>query len=272
MRRPPRGPGRNRTRRKKPRVFAPRPRRFPQRVARAPQKSQKTSSFCTSTTPIPAEGRAGTLEIAKTHGFLHLDHADPRRGSRGNFRNRKKPWVFAPRPRRSPQRVDFRVVSSALPRRPKRRFLTPRKSIALDSLHLQLALGSLLVSRSHCKESLQGVIARSHCKESWQGVMQGVIARSHCKESLQGVIARSHESHCKLQGVKCMESSASRKCTELSASCKCKEPSARSQVQGAKCMESSASCKCMESSASCKCKESSASCKQGVKCKLQSLP
>ena len=91
--------------RKKPWVFAPRPRRFPQRVARAPQKSQKTSSFCTSTTPIPAEGRAGSLEIAKNHGFctsttpipaegrasmleiaknlefLHLDHADPRRGS-----------------------------------------------------------------------------------------------------------------------------------------------------------------------------------------------
>ena len=143
--------------------------------------------FCTSTTPIPAEGRASRLEIAKNHGFLHLDHADPRRGSRGQVRNRKKPWVFAPRPRRSPQRVDFRVVSSALPP-PSEEILTPRKSIALDSLHLQLALDSLLVSRSHCKQSLQGVIARSHCKESWQGV----IARSHCKESLQGVIARSH--------------------------------------------------------------------------------
>ena len=126
---PARGPGRNRTRdppvpgagarttrqlprtssnnksRKKPRVFAPRPRRFPQRVARAPQKSQKPSSFCTSTTPIPAEGCASAAEIAKNLEFLHLDHTDPRRGSRGNFSNRKKPWVFAPRPRRSPQRV-----------------------------------------------------------------------------------------------------------------------------------------------------------------------
>ena len=127
---PARGPGRNRTRNppvpgagarttrqlprtssnnkscKKRRVFGPRPRRFPQRVARAPQKSQKNSSFCTSTTPIPAEGRAGTLEIAKINlEFLHLDHADPRKGSRGNFRNRKKPRVFAPWPRRSPQRV-----------------------------------------------------------------------------------------------------------------------------------------------------------------------
>ena len=116
--------------RKKPRVFAPRPRRFPQRVARAPQKSQKTIGFlhldhadprqrvarapqksqktmgvCTSTTPIPAEGRAGMLEIAKNHGFLHFDHADPRRGSREQVKHRKKPGVFAPRPRRSPQRV-----------------------------------------------------------------------------------------------------------------------------------------------------------------------
>ena len=31
--------------------------------------------------PIPAEGRAGTLKIAKQLEFLHLDHADPRRGS-----------------------------------------------------------------------------------------------------------------------------------------------------------------------------------------------
>ena len=106
--------------RKKPWVFAPRPRRSPQRVARACRKSEKGS--CTSTTLIPAEGRTGTLEIAKNHGCLHLDHADPRRGSREHRRNRKKPWIFAPRPRRSPQRVDFRLVSSALPRRPKKRF------------------------------------------------------------------------------------------------------------------------------------------------------
>ena len=40
-----------------------------------------TLSFCTSTTPIPAEGRAGTARITKNLEFLHLDHADPRRGS-----------------------------------------------------------------------------------------------------------------------------------------------------------------------------------------------
>ena len=68
-------------------------------------KVAKTSSFCTSTTPIPAEGCASTVEIAKNHGFLHLDHTDPRRGLREHRRNRKKPRVFAPRPRRSPQRV-----------------------------------------------------------------------------------------------------------------------------------------------------------------------
>ena len=80
---------------KKPWVFAPRPRRSPQRVARACWKSQKKNmGFCTSTTPIPTEGRAGTLEIAKNHGFLHLDHADPRRGSREHRRNRKKKHGF----------------------------------------------------------------------------------------------------------------------------------------------------------------------------------
>ena len=110
---------------------------------RAPQKSQNTSSFCTSTTPIPAEGRASAAETVKNSRFaprprrgsrkhrrnrkknlefLHLDHADPRRGSREPKQNRKKPRVFAPRPRRSPQRVDYRVASSALPRRPKKRF------------------------------------------------------------------------------------------------------------------------------------------------------
>ena len=92
------------------------------------KKTQKTSSFCTSTTPISAEGRAGISENAKNLEFLHLDHADPRRGSRGHIKNAKnleflhldhadlrrvareyqksqKTQVFAPRPRRSPQRV-----------------------------------------------------------------------------------------------------------------------------------------------------------------------
>ena len=57
---------------------------------------------------------------------------------------------------------------------------------------------------SHYKVSLQGIIimkvnARSHCKES----LQGVIARSHCKESLQGVIARSHGKDCNLHLTPC---------------------------------------------------------------------
>ena len=76
--------------RKKPRVFAPRPRRSPQRVARAPQKTQNN------------------LE------FLHLDHADLRRGPRGHRKKtpKKKTRVFAPRPRRSPQRVAFPIVGN----------------------------------------------------------------------------------------------------------------------------------------------------------------
>ena len=150
----------------------------------------------------------------------------------------------------TPIPAECSVVGTTPP--PKEEILTPRKSIALDSLHLQLALDSLLVSRSHCKESLQGVLqgvmARSHCKES----LQGVIARSHCKESLQGVMRAI---------ASCKEPSAWSQVQVASARYKCKEPSARSQVQGAKCVESSASCKCNQSSASCKCKESSASCK-----------
>ena len=80
----------------------------PQRVARADQKSQKTSSFCTSATPIPAEGssahrttkkktsfctstttipaegRAGTARIAKNLEFLYLDQI-PSEGSSAHF-------------------------------------------------------------------------------------------------------------------------------------------------------------------------------------------
>ena len=54
----------------------------------------KNHGFCTSTTPIPAEGRASRLNIAKNHEFLHLDHADPRRGSREHRRNHKKTMGF----------------------------------------------------------------------------------------------------------------------------------------------------------------------------------
>ena len=35
---------------------------------------------------------------------------------------------------------------------------------------LQLIIIMKVNARSHCKESLQGVIARSHCKESWPGL------------------------------------------------------------------------------------------------------
>ena len=66
--------------------------------------------------------------------------------------------------------------------------------------HYKVSLQGIIIrviARSHCKESLQGVIStrvitRCHCKESSSESLQGVIARSHCKESFQGVIARSH--------------------------------------------------------------------------------
>ena len=45
------------------------------------------------------------LQLDHADSRRGLPHADPRRGSRGNSRNRKKPRVFVPRPRRSPQRV-----------------------------------------------------------------------------------------------------------------------------------------------------------------------
>ena len=67
--------------------------------------------------PVPGAGARSTRQLPRTSSSNKS-----RRGSREQVKHRKKPWVFAPRPRRSPQRVDFRVVSSALPRRPKKRF------------------------------------------------------------------------------------------------------------------------------------------------------
>ena len=100
-------------------------------------------------------------------------------------------------------------------------------------IHYKVSLQGIIImkvnARSHCKESLQGVIARSHCKES----LQGVIARSHCKESLQGVMRVI--ASCAWSQVKCKELSASCKCKESGASCKCwsqvQVASAGSQVQ-----------------------------------------
>ena len=57
-------------------------------------KRNKTSSFCTTTTPTPAEGL--TQNSPKTPQSLHIDHADP---IARQFKNRKKRG-FARRPRR----------------------------------------------------------------------------------------------------------------------------------------------------------------------------
>ena len=142
-----------------------------------------------------------------------------------------------------PDKFGFDPLSCHFSRKSKRRsFLTPNSPKHHEGFFRWVHLSCS--HESQHKVSVQGiiimkVIARSRCKQSLQGV---IVARSDCcKESLQGVIARSHENHCKLQGAKHIESSASCKCMELSASCKCKEPSA--------------SCKCVESSASCMRKE-----------------
>ena len=66
-------------------------------------RSQKTSSFCTSTTPIPAEGCAGRQK--SQNSFCTSTTPIPAEGSSARRKNEKKTRVFAPRPRRSPQRV-----------------------------------------------------------------------------------------------------------------------------------------------------------------------
>ena len=57
------------------------------------------------TTRNSAEARAGDLKIAKNHEFAKVDQPKVRRGSRGQFQNRKKARVFEGRPAQSPQRV-----------------------------------------------------------------------------------------------------------------------------------------------------------------------
>ena len=81
------------TRKKNPRIFAPRPRRSPQRVARAPQKkkTQKKSARVFAPRPRQSPQRIARApqKNAKKNEFLHLDHADLRRGSRGHIKKRK---------------------------------------------------------------------------------------------------------------------------------------------------------------------------------------
>ena len=52
-----------------------------------------------------SRGPVRTTKVAKNLEFLHLDHAEPRRGLCEQVKHRKIPWVFAPRPCRFPQRV-----------------------------------------------------------------------------------------------------------------------------------------------------------------------
>ena len=69
--------------------------------------------FCTSTTPIPAEGRFSCSVVGTTPPPKE-EILTPRKSIALDSLHLQ--LALAPRPRRSPQRVDFRVVSSALPR------------------------------------------------------------------------------------------------------------------------------------------------------------
>ena len=86
---------------------------------------KKTSSFCTSTTPIPAEGSSAQRKNAdKNLEFLYLDHADSRRGSRGPIRNRKN-LEFLHLDHADPRRgSQTRSMIKVLPRRPRKLNLT----------------------------------------------------------------------------------------------------------------------------------------------------
>ena len=98
---------------KEPGVFAHPPRRSGQRVARVTQNSKK---FLRTTTPIPAEGRPRSARIAQKLQLLHIDHANPRKGSRVRVGNRHKSSVFAHRPRRSLRGSHFRRARLVPPR------------------------------------------------------------------------------------------------------------------------------------------------------------
>ena len=181
--------------------------------------------FCTSTTPIPAEGR------------------------------------------------DFRVVSSALPRRPNRKrnssqvlhlldhALDPRRGSS-EHLKSQKTMGHL-ATPIIAEESLQGEIAKNHWvslhldhADPRRGSIASVVSlhypaalrrdfNSSCKDSLlQGVIARSR---------KCIARSQR---SHAIASCKtpCKEPSASKGTHGAKLQLDDSSARLLASDGvKCKC-------------------
>ena len=84
--------------------------RSPQKVHPRTAKTQNKLEFLHLDRTISAEGRPRTARIVKSPQFFNLDHADPRRASREQIRNRKN--LLAPRPRRSPQRVHPRTAKT----------------------------------------------------------------------------------------------------------------------------------------------------------------
>ena len=67
--------------------------------------------------------------------------------------------------------------------------------------HYKVSLQGIIImkvnARSHCKESLQGVIARSHCKESWQG-LQLALDSLHLQIALDSLHLQLDSMHLQL--------------------------------------------------------------------------
>ena len=105
-----------------------------------------------------AEGRARTAEIVKSPQLLNLDHVNLRRGSCADRRNRKKPPVFEPRPRESPQKVARRrkrkksSVFEPRPRESPQRVVRGPQKLNLD--HANLRRGSRAHRRNRKKSSV----------------------------------------------------------------------------------------------------------------------
>ena len=119
-------------------------------------ETQATSS----TRTIPAEGSSGTLQICTAPQRQRFDHADLRRGSRAQIKNRTKSSVFPKAWRRVLPLGSWEFSSS-------------------ESLRRVINIMRLIAQR-HSTESLHRVFAQSHCAES----LHRHICTEPCTESL----------------------------------------------------------------------------------------
>ena len=79
--------------------------------------------------------------------------------------------------------------------------LFPESMNCSHDSHYKVSLQGIIImkvnARSHCKESLQGVIARSHCKESWQG-LQLALDSLHLQLALDSLHLQHDSMHLQL--------------------------------------------------------------------------